>query len=173
MGRRFGRGVLCPQHPAPLGRSRVGDELAERCAGHLRVPLRDQLRAAHPHRRHTRRVPAQRSIRPTELQCEDAIIAAARAAGWRVHVERTSRSRDGGFLTAIKGDRGWPDLVAVRDGELLIRELKRRPNTVEPDQERWLAELRACGIDADVCWVPEQMDGLMARLVQPRRRRRG
>lgn len=109
------------------------------------------MKARHP----IIRLPA--ALRAEELACEATIIRAAKLAGWRVHGERTSKSKDR-YLTAIKGHAGWPDLALVRGHEFVVRELKRHPNKVEPEQEAWLAALSFAGINAGVLWVPEQMD---------------
>lgn len=114
----------------------------------------------------------RRSVpRPSELTCEATIIAAAMLAGWLVHGSRTVRvgKGDRAFATPIKGQPGFPDLVLIRDGVLLVVELKRRPNVVEPEQQRWLDAFRECGVDADVVYVPEEQDALIAQLTKPRR----
>ena len=104
------------------------------------------------------------ALRPTEDQCEDTIIDAAKLAGWRVHVERRSRTKDG-WATAIKGHKGWPDMtLAHPDGRLIVVELKRKPNKPTPDQEAWLSTLRACGVDARIVWVPEELDALLSEI---------
>jgi Holliday junction resolvase len=97
--------------------------------------------------------------RATELQCEATIIDAAMRAGWRVHGERTVQTSKGSHLTAIKGHRGWPDLVLVRGNQCLVVELKRKPNKVEPDQQAWLDVFKSIeGVTPLVVWVPEQQD---------------
>lgn len=111
-----------------------------------------------------------RELRALELECQKTIIAAAALHGWLVHAERASQRKDGGWETAIQGNAGWPDIVLVREGTLLIRELKRLPNKPTPEQNRWLDALRACGVDADVLYVPEEMQAFID-IVLPRRRR--
>lgn len=95
---------------------------------------------------------------PTELQCEATIIEAARRFGWLVHGERPARAADGSYSTPIKGDPGWPDLVLVRNGELIVRELKRLGNKPTQAQLDWLAALRLAGVDAEILVVPKDMD---------------
>lgn len=103
--------------------------------------------------------------RPSELQCERTIIEAARIAGWRIHGERTAIRQSGRYSTPIKGDAGFPDLILVRDGELLAVELKRKPNRVETGQQAWLDALgHVAGVTAIVVWVPEQQDAFIASL---------
>lgn len=103
--------------------------------------------------------------RAGELACEATIIAAARTFGWRVHGARPARTGKG-WATPIKGHAGFPDLVLVRGGELLVVELKRKPNKVEPAQRVWLDALAGAGVEALVVWVPEQLDEFCARLAQ-------
>lgn len=105
------------------------------------------------------------SPRATEAQCEDAIIGAARLLGYRVHAERPARQARG-WATAIKGDAGWPDLVLVGHGHLIVVELKRKPNRVEPAQQAWHDALARAGVDCRVVWVPEGMDAFLADLAR-------
>lgn len=111
-------------------------------------------------------------LRPTELQCEQAIIEAAKAAGWLVHAERAAVSK-GKWSTPIKGHAGFPDLVIVHPatGRLLIVELKRRPNRATDDQIRWLSafEMAFQGLSRQrfrvlLAFVPEELAELLALL---------
>ena len=97
--------------------------------------------------------------RPTELECQTSLVAAAKRGGWHVHAERTSRTHSGGYATAIQGHAGFPDLVLAHPtrGALLV-ELKRKPNKVEPHQQEWIDTLNAAGITAAVWWVPDELD---------------
>lgn len=96
--------------------------------------------------------------RASEADCQDTIVAAAKAAGWRVHAARPAASRTGRWSTPIQGHAGFPDLILVhRTRGLVVVELKRRPNSVEPDQREWLVQLRAAGLQVCVWWVPEQL----------------
>lgn len=104
--------------------------------------------------------------RPTELECQATIVAAAKRGQWRIHAERTSRTNSGGYSTAVQGHKGWPDLVLAHEHRgVAIIELKRKPNKVEPDQQAWLDLLAGHGIDARVVWVPEQMDDFCRWLI--------
>lgn len=100
-----------------------------------------------------------RDHRPTELQCQATLVAAAKRGGWRVHAERTSRTHSGGYATAIQGHAGWPDLVLAHPTRgALVVELKRKPGRVTPEQRQWLDTLNAAGITATVWWVPDELD---------------
>jgi len=101
--------------------------------------------------------------RASESECEDAIIDAAQWLGFRVHAERPARSGLG-HATPIKGDPGWPDLVICGHGHVLVVELKRAPNKVEPAQHLWLSALAAAGVSAEVVWVPEGKESFIALL---------
>lgn len=105
------------------------------------------------------------ALRPGELQCERVIIEAATLAGWHVHGERSALNRSGRYSTPIKGHRGFPDLILVRDGEMIAVELKRKPNKVEDGQRGWLdAFNQVSGVRALVLWVPEEQDAFIASL---------
>lgn len=108
-------------------------------------------------------------VRATEIQCQDTIVATARAAGWRVHAERAAVSRGGHYATPIQGDAGFPDLVMVRADDLWFVELKRKPNSLEPDQHGWLQMLhratrRHIDVQVLVVWVPEQQQAFLEQI---------
>lgn len=63
----------------------------------------------------------------------------------------------GGWRTAMSGDKGYPDYVAVKDGRLLFLEAKSERGSVMPEQREWLAALGAVA-------------GVTARLVKPSQR---
>lgn len=103
--------------------------------------------------------------RPTEAQCQDTIIAAARRCGWLVHAERPAVNRSGRWSTPVQGHPGFPDLVLITPDrtQLHLVELKRRPNKLEPAQHVWLDALEqvAAGttsVHRHVWWVPEGLD---------------
>lgn len=50
---------------------------------------------------------------------------------------------------------GFPDLWILGFGKLIVLELKAGRNTTTKDQDKWLAELRAAGVDARVYHVTE------------------
>lgn len=108
--------------------------------------------------------------RASELECEATLIDAAIRGGWMVHGVRTSLTAKGAHLSAIKGQKGFPDLVLAHPatGELLVVELKRAPNKVEPEQEVWHRAFEACNITVHVWWVPEELDERVAYLSNQR-----
>lgn len=105
-------------------------------------------------------------MRATELECQAAIVEAAKLAGWRVHGERTSLTESGRYLTAIQGHKGWPDLVLCRPPRLMFVELKRKPNKIQTEQQEWLRRLELCGVETRIVWVPEGQDEFIADLVK-------
>lgn len=106
-------------------------------------------------------------LRPTEAECQNTVIAAATMAGWLVHAERPAIRQSGAWSTPVQGHPGWPDCVFVHPatGRVIIAELKRVPNKVEPAQQRWIDGLISAGIDARIVWVPEGQDAFIQELV--------
>ena len=109
------------------------------------------------------------ATRPSELQCQRTIVQAARLGGWLVHAERTSRTESGRYATAIQGDPGFPDLVLAHPatGAVIVAELKRKPNRVEPAQRLWLDALAIAG-HVVVWWVPEDLHAITTALAAGR-----
>ena len=62
-----------------------------------------------------------------------------------------------------RSDPGWPDLVLVREPELLVAELKTDRGRLTVEQARWLERLVACGVEAHV-WRPRDFDEMWQRL---------
>lgn len=96
------------------------------------------------------------------------VIGAMKLFGWRFAHFRPARTKYG-WTTAMEGDKGWPDLVAVRPPRLIIAELKptavgRRPSEVtmpSDEQAAWLTLLgEVPGVETYV-WRPEQLDAIL------------
>lgn len=106
---------------------------------------------------------------PSEAECQRTILAAAKLAGWRCHAERTSRTASGGHATAIQGEPGFPDIVAVKGASLLFIELKRdRTGRMGPGQDEWIEALdNVAGVQSMVVYVPSDMDRLIRALQRP------
>lgn len=64
----------------------------------------------------------------TEREMQDAIRTAALRYGWAFYHTHDSRRSDGGF----------PDCVCVKDGRVLVFELKRQRGRVGPKQQAWI-----------------------------------
>ncbi len=113
--------------------------------------------------------PHDRGPRALELACQNHIVGHAARFGWLVHAERASKRPSGKYSTAVQGHTGFPDLILVHEGakRLMVVELKRHPNTPEPDQLRWLKAFHACGVRTTVWWVPEQLPEIYRDLAHP------
>ena len=77
--------------------------------------------------------------------------------GWRwCHYEPAVR-QSGRWATPLRGDRGAPDYMAVRDGRLIFVEIKGDGGRVRPDQAAWMCELMDAGIETHL-WYPHNLD---------------
>lgn len=79
-----------------------------------------------------------------ERDLQDMMEQAAGYLGWRCFHDRDSRRNNPGF----------PDLVCIRDGKLLVLELKTEKGRVRPEQVEWLDDFA-------------QVPGVVARIVRP------
>lgn len=93
----------------------------------------------------------------TEAEFTDRTVALFRACGWLVHHDRPART-DQGYRTAIQGNAGFPDLVAIRAGHLVVAELKVGRGKTTPAQDRWLRSFQM---------VEDRGTGLIVRLWRP------
>jgi len=84
----------------------------------------------------SREVTRSRQLPITEDNFTNAVISLAQYRRWLVCHFRAGRTAKG-WRTPIQGDKGFPDLVLVRDGRLILAELKTATGKMRPDQERW------------------------------------
>lgn len=118
---------------------------------------------------------AERQLRTvSEKALQSWIIDLAKVTGWRVaHFHDSRREVRPGIFVGDKEAKGFPDLVLLRPPEILFWELKRQgpPSAASPspEQQRWLDELTACGLEARVIRPSDFETYCVARLRQPRR----
>jgi len=65
------------------------------------------------------------------------VVKYARHRGWIVYHQRPARTKYG-WRTALMGDKGFPDLVMLRNGRVVIAELKSDRGTTSFQQRVWL-----------------------------------
>ncbi len=86
----------------------------------------------------------------TEANFLKMVLQLARLRGWRTFHARPGRTLKG-WRTPVQGDGvGFPDCLLIRDGVLLVFELKVGNGQTSPAQAAWLAAFRAAGIPATV-----------------------
>jgi hypothetical protein len=98
---------------------------------------------------------------PLESDWTTWVIHQARRNGWRAHHARPARTTNG-WRTAVEGDKGAPDLLLARAGEVLVWEAKRNRTYPDPDQRAWLAELG----DHGAVVRPRDAEQVLARLTR-------
>jgi hypothetical protein len=77
--------------------------------------------------------------------------------GWRwTHFEPAIR-QSGGWATALRGMKGLPDYVAVRDGALVFAEIKSDRGKLTPDQAEWITRLQGVQTVRTEIWYPEDL----------------
>lgn len=79
----------------------------------------------------------------SEEEFQRAVIAYAKLHGWRVaHFRAVRVQRKNGsvyYETPVAGDgAGFPDLILLRDGDIVVAELKSHRGVVRPNQLPWL-----------------------------------
>jgi hypothetical protein len=101
-------------------------------------------------------------MRPAEMlneaQWQELVVQFATLHGWATMHQLHSRGTEA----------GWPDLVLIRPPELLIVELKSERGKVSAAQQRWLADLAACGVETAL-WRPSDEAEVFARLGRTQR----
>jgi hypothetical protein len=95
----------------------------------------------------------------TERQFQQRIIDLARLAGWHVVHYRPAWSNRG-WVTALVGDKGCPDLILARRGQVILAELKTDKGSPIPEQRAWLAALGEHGR----LWRPRDWDTIATEL---------
>ena len=92
----------------------------------------------------------------SEKAFNQAVVDTARRFGFKVYHSWNSQH----------SAAGWPDLAMVRDGRLILAELKIGQGQVRPDQEEWLDALRRVGTPVEVkIWRwPDSWDDIIRTL---------
>lgn len=89
----------------------------------------------------------------SERRFQAAIVQAARLSGWHPYWTWNSQH----------SPAGWPDLVLLKDGRILVYECKTDKGKPTPYQLECLALLQAAGIPARIV-RPADLDGVLAEL---------
>ncbi len=103
----------------------------------------------------------------TEQSFTTELLKWAKTYGWRsFHVRNSGHAG----MTAVQGDRGFPDLVLVKPPRLIVAELKvqkagTKLGEPKPEQQRWLDALRIVGAETFV-WRPENWSEILAVLAK-------
>jgi hypothetical protein len=88
----------------------------------------------------------------TERDFTAAVLEAAKLLGWRTAHFRAGRTAYG-WTTPVQGDaKGFPDLILLREQELMVRELK-AGSGLTTEQDDWLRAFSDASVDASV-WTP-------------------
>ena len=77
----------------------------------------------------------------SEADLQRLIVGLAQTLEYLVQHCRRSMSQSGRHLTAIQGDKGYPDLTIVGHGRIIFAELKSEKGRLTPGQHEWLEAL--------------------------------
>lgn len=99
------------------------------------------------------------SLALSERELQQRIIDLAQLCGWRVAHFRPART-DKGWRTPMQGNKGFPDLVLARRGEVIIAELKSDKGKMSADQEEWATAIGA----RFVLWRPRDWNEIQSIL---------
>jgi hypothetical protein len=112
--------------------------------------LRAAMRSARPA---VVEAPPAEGVPVSEADFQRTLTEALTAFGWRwIHFRPARTSK--GWVTALSGSPGFPDIVAVRGDRVLFVELKAQKGTLRDEQKEWLGDLGlAPGVEAH-CWRP-------------------
>lgn len=95
--------------------------------------------------------------RMNEKEFTRTVIALAQSEGWLAAHFLPSINRRGQWRTAVQGDgAGFPDVVLVRGGWILMPELKIPPNKPTPEQQKWIQALNGAHVFSEV-WTPTML----------------
>ena len=77
--------------------------------------------------------------------------------GWLWKHDETAQRPGGGFATAFRGRRGFPDYIAVRGTRVLVAEIKSDKGKPSSDQLVWLAAFENTGRVESYLWRPADL----------------
>jgi hypothetical protein len=97
------------------------------------------------------------------LRC---VLDLAKLYGWRSFHARPAMTAMG-YRTAVSGDgRGFPDLIMLKDADLLVVELKVDGKRPTREQEDWLEAFYPIALDATVWRPADWHDGTILRVLK-------
>ena len=113
----------------------------------------------------------------SEADVQGPVVDALRACGWRWVHFRPAQTQGGRWMTPYTGDDGFPDIVALKNGRLLVLEIKGARGAKKPGpnvrslgaiekrlryeaQELWLEEFALAGAYA-VFVTPGNLDEVL------------
>lgn len=99
----------------------------------------------------------------TEARHQKTVEGLLRVNGWRFYHAPDNRPGRNGAVQNIRA--GFPDLLAVRGARALAIELKRQTGKTTPEQDDWLRDMAAAGMETYV-WRPSDMEEI-ARVLAP------
>ena len=100
----------------------------------------------------------------TEADFTRQVLQLAKHCGWRSAHFRPGRTAKG-WRTAVQGDgAGFPDLILIRGGLLIVVELKVGKNKPTEEQRAWLEAFREAAVNAFV-WTPKDWPEIKETLI--------
>lgn len=99
------------------------------------------------------------SLKMSEKELQDLVLQLARLNGYLAYHTYDSRRSESGF----------PDLVLVGHGDVMVVELKSQRGKVRPEQHGWLEAFAEAGIEAHV-WRPEDFESVIVPRLKRKRR---
>jgi hypothetical protein len=79
--------------------------------------------------------------------------------GWTWKHDEPALRQSGGWATAFRGSKGFPDYVATRDGRLIFAEIKNERGKLTTGQADWLDLLRQTSAEVYL-WRPEDLQAV-------------
>ena len=84
----------------------------------------------------------------SEKELLQTVLELAETLGWRAyHVFESARY-------ARRTSKGFPDLLLLRNGKLIVAELKSEKGSLTNDQAEWLSEFKECDGVQVFIWTP-------------------
>jgi hypothetical protein len=93
-------------------------------------------------------------VQPTEKQFRQGVYDLARTFGWLVYFTWNS----------LHSPAGFPDLVLVKDDQLIFAELKSQKGKTTPAQDGWIEALRQVPDVLVFVWRPSDWDEIVSVL---------
>lgn len=101
-----------------------------------------------------------------EKDFQKGVIEILHRNSWTVAHFTQAQVRPGVWATPVQADgKGFPDLICLRDGDILVIELKAAGRKTTPEQEVWLREWGDTVAEVYV-FTPADYPDRIVRLVQ-------
>jgi Holliday junction resolvase len=87
-----------------------------------------------------------------EMEIQEEIEKYLRSQGWLI------------MRLVLNSQKGWPDVTAIKDGHILLVEVKTETGVVSPHQKKWITKLEKFGCRVVIATGVKHVESAVAQI---------